>query len=92
MSIRKLSGVLLLTWAVNIQASGNHPDAGACPPDKPYFAICTNSLHSLEGWYSSNCHATREAAQKDADEHAKKYHNGNSRYTGISKVISDDYH
>jgi hypothetical protein len=74
-----------------VTASGNHPDAGACPPEKPFFAICTHSFHSLEGWYSSNCHSTRKAAQKDADEHARKYHQGNSRYTGVSKVRSSDY-
>jgi len=66
-------------------ASGNHPEAGACPPDKPYYAICTHSLHNLEGWYSRDCHASREAAEKDAQRHAERWHHGNMRWTGISK-------
>lgn len=91
MPVRVLLFLLSISLPLPLLASGNHPDAGACPPDKPYFAICTHSFHKLEGWYSSNCYATREEAQKDADEHARKYHNGNSRYTGVSKVRSDDY-
>ena len=67
-------------------AMGNHPEAGACPPDKPYFAICTHSLHSLEGWYSRECHATREAAEKDAEAHAREQHGGVMRWTGVSKT------
>jgi len=67
-------------------ASGNHPEAGTCPPEKPYFAICTHSFHSLEGWYSSTCHPTQVAAQKDADNHAREYHQGNTRWTGIGKT------
>jgi hypothetical protein len=82
---------LVFFYPVLSIASGNHPEAGGCPPEKPYFAICTHSFHSLEGWYSSNCYATPEEAQKDADEHARIYHKGNSRYTGVSKVRSSDY-
>lgn len=87
-----LFGILLLLVSPNIVfASGNHPEAGTCSTEKPYFAICTHSFHSLEGWYSSNCHTTQEAAQKDADKHAKKYHDGNSRWTGIIKQHSVNY-
>ena len=85
MLLRNLIFFLTLLSPYTVIASGNHPEAGACSPEKPFFAICTHSFHSLEGWYSRNCHTTREAAQKDADEHAKKYHQGNSRYTGVSK-------
>lgn len=67
-------------------ASGNHPEAGACPKEKPYYAICTHSLHNLEGWYSRECRSTREAAEKDAEQHARKQHNGNMRWTGIAKT------
>jgi hypothetical protein len=66
-------------------ASGNHPDAGACDAERPWYAICTHSLHSLEGWYGDNCYAEREPAQKEAEAHAKKYHNGNMRWTGVKK-------
>ena len=83
--------LLFLALPFTASALGNHPEAGACPTDKPYFAICTHSFHSLEGWYSRNCHTTQEAAQKDADEHAKKYHKGNPRWTGISKQRSGKY-
>lgn len=78
-----LSGLLL---SINAFSAGNYPEAGMCPPDKPYYAICTDSIHGLQGWRSKNCHSTREAAQKDADEHAKKYHHGNSRWTGVAKT------
>jgi len=83
--------ILLLLIPVYVYAAGNHPEAGVCSTEKPYFAICTHSFHSLEGWYSSNCHATQESAQKDADEHAKEYHRGKSRWTGISKQRTSSY-
>lgn len=67
-------------------ASGNHPDAGACPKDKPYYAICTHSLHSLEGWFSNQCRADKASAQRDAEAHAKKYHDGNMRWTGVNQL------
>lgn len=66
-------------------ASGNHPDAGTCPKDKPYYAICTHSFHSLEGWFSDECHADKAAALLDAEAHAKQYHQSNMRWTGISQ-------
>lgn len=91
MYLRFSTVLFAVLFPVISYASGNHPEAGACPPDKPYFAICTHSFHSLEGWYSSNCHTTLEAAQKDADEHAKKFHQGNSRYTGVSKQRASGY-
>jgi hypothetical protein len=75
----------ILTAGTSVHASGNRPDAGACPPETPYFAFCTHSLHSLEGWHSRHCHTTAEAAQKDAETHAAKYHQGNTRWTGIKK-------
>lgn len=68
-----------------VLALGNHPTASACGEDNPYFAICSHSLHSLEGW-NGDCRNSRELAQKDADEHAEKHHKGNSRYTGIKKA------
>jgi len=83
--------LLFLGFPFSASALGNHPEAGICSTDKPYFAICTHSFHSLEGWYSKNCHAMQEAAQKDANEHAKKYHKGKSRWTGISKQRSVNY-
>jgi hypothetical protein len=85
------SAQLFLAFFMTVSASGNHPEAGACPTEKPYFAICTHSFHSLEGWYSSNCHTTQKAAQNDADNHAKKYHQDNSRWTGIKKQHSAGY-
>ncbi len=66
--------------------SGNHPEAGVCPPEKPYHAICTHSMHSLEGWYGKQCYADKESAQREAEEHAKKYHHGNMRWTGINQL------
>ena len=67
-------------------AAGNHPEAGTCPPDKPYYAVCTHSFHSLDGWVGSKCYATAEEAQKDAEEHARKEHGGNMRWTGVAKT------
>jgi hypothetical protein len=66
-------------------ALGNHPQSSVCTADKPYQAICTHSLHSLDGWYGK-CFATEEEAQKDADLHAQQEHGGNSRWTGINKA------
>jgi hypothetical protein len=83
--------VLTMLGATNLHAAGNHPEAGACGGDKPYFAICTHSLHSLEGWYSRECFATREEAQQRAEEHAKEYHNGNMRWTGVRKQRPGSY-
>jgi len=67
---------------------GNHPQANICTPEKPYQAICTHSLHSLEGWYGT-CYATEAEAQADADRHARDEHGGNSRWTGINKARVD---
>jgi hypothetical protein len=86
-----ISVLLFLVFPGTVFSSGNHPEAGACPTNKPFFAICTHSFHSLEGWYSSNCHNTQDVAQKDADEHAREYHQGNSRWTGIKKQRSSGY-
>jgi hypothetical protein len=76
----------ILIWPLSLFASGNYPEAGACPPEKPYYAVCTHSLHSLEGWVGDNCYATREAAEKEAKAHADKVHKGNMRWTGVTKM------
>ena len=75
-------GTCLLSTAY---AMGNHPEAGYCPKDRPWFAFCTHSLHSLEGWYGKNCYAEREPAEREARQHAEKFHNGNMRWTGVRK-------
>lgn len=67
-------------------ASGNHPEAGSCPKEEPYYAICTHSLHSLEGWFGNQCHADKQSAQHDAEAHAKLHHQGNMRWTGINQL------
>jgi len=63
-------------------AFGSHPDSTVCSAERPYQAICTHSLHNLEGWYGL-CYSTREKAQQYADQHVNDQHNGNSRWTGI---------
>jgi len=72
-------------------ASGNHPQAGSCTPEKPYFAICTHSLHSLEGWFGKGCYVEKSAAQAEAEQHADQYHKGKMRWTGISKSRISSY-
>lgn len=74
---------LFLQLSTSVLAAGNYPESGSCPKDRPYYAICTHSLHSLEGWYSRECHADKAAAQQDAEAHARSYHQGNMRWTGI---------
>ena len=60
----RLAAVLFcLGLPVLALASGNHPEAGACPKERPWYAICTHSLHNLEGWYSRECRTTQAAAQ-----------------------------
>ena len=76
---------LALVFPCLVYALGNHPESSVCTPEKPYQAICTHSLHSLEGWYGP-CYASQEEAQQDADQHAAKQHKGNSRWTGIRKA------
>jgi len=66
-------------------ASGNYPEADLCPKEKPYYAICTDSMHGLEGWHGKRCYANKALAQQDAEQHAKAYHQGNMRWTGISQ-------
>ena len=89
--VRKISGGTLcaLLLAINsnaLLASGNHPQAGACPKEKPYYAICTHSFHSLEGWFGSQCYSDKLAAQQEAEAHARSNHQGNMRWTGIKKT------
>lgn len=69
-----------------IFASGNHPEAGICPKDKPYYAICTHSLHNLEGWFGKQCSVDKQSAQREAEQHAKKHHQDNMRWTGINQL------
>ena len=69
----------------NETVSRLYPESTVCTPEKPYQAICTHSLHSLEGWYGE-CYATQEKAQQEADKHVAEQHNGNSRWTGIRKA------
>jgi len=66
-------------------ASGNYPEAGTCNAERPWYAICTHSLHSLEGWYGDDCYLERDEAQREAEQHAKKFHGGNMRWTGVAK-------
>jgi hypothetical protein len=84
--IPALFALLLASVATTALAAGNHPEAGTCPPNKPYYAICTHSFHSLEGWAGNKCYATPEEAQKDAEAHANKEHGGNMRWTGVAKT------
>jgi hypothetical protein len=84
----KLTFCFLLFAAISFDsanASGNHPEAGACSVSQPYFAICTHSLHNLDGWFGKNCHTEKDDAQREAQQHADKYHQGNMRWTGISQ-------
>ena len=83
--MRTLFFALGILYSCITFALGNHPQSSNCTPDKPYQAICTHSLHSLEGWYG-NCYADEADAQKEADDHAAEFHNGNSRWTGIRKA------
>lgn len=83
--MRFLILLLFILTSGNLFALGNHPQSSVCSPEKPYQAICTHSLHSLEGWYGK-CYASEAEAQRDADEHAAKFHDGNSRWTGIKKA------
>ena len=84
--MRILAAVLFcIILPAHALAMGNYPEAGACPQDKPYYAICTHSLHTLEGWFGPGCHATREAAEKDVEAHAQEQHQGNTRWTWIAK-------
>ncbi len=85
--ITSLCLALLLTNldAPPAHAMGNHPEAGACTTEQPWFAFCTHSLHSLEGWYGEHCYTDRQAAQQEAEQHAKKFHRGNMRWSGVRK-------
>lgn len=66
-------------------ALGNHPEANTCGPDKPYYAVCTAGSHDLQGWVGP-CHATREDAERDAEQHARRDHGGNMQWTGVART------
>ena len=83
--MRAIPTIILFSLSSTALALGNHPESTVCTPEKPYQAICTHSLHNLEGWYGK-CYTLEETAQKDADLHAKQQHDGNSRWTGIKKA------
>jgi hypothetical protein len=83
--MRYLALFLLALLCSKAFALGAHPESSVCSPEKPYQAICTHSLHNLEGWYG-RCHTTEQAAQQDADKHAAEQHEGKSRWTGIKKA------
>lgn len=86
--IKLILSALMLVPVLHMQqaqALGNHPQANLCPDEKPYYSFCSHSLHSLEGWYGK-CEQTEVEAKADAVEHAKNYHNGNERWTGVFKI------
>ena len=85
-----LHAMTLALCSANAFALGNHPEADTCPPDKPFYSVCTHSLHSLEGWYGE-CRANQAQAQQDADQHAESAHGGNSRWTGVLKARNKRY-
>jgi len=100
-SIKKPYPALLLSLATSIligifiysssvYALGNHPEADHCPKHKTFYVFCSHSLHNLEGWIGG-CHATRSAAQVEADQHAKKRHAGKTRWTGVLKARRAKY-
>lgn len=64
---------------------GNHPEANTCPAEKPYYAACTAGSHDLQGWVGK-CRATREEAQSDVSDHARKFHDGNDQWTGVART------
>jgi hypothetical protein len=69
----------------NSFAMGNYPEANTCAQDKPYYAVCTAGSHDLQGWVGT-CQASREAAQKEADAHAIKFHAGVTQWTGVTRI------
>ncbi|MBI3775470.1 MAG: hypothetical protein HY273_07950 [Gammaproteobacteria bacterium] len=69
----------------NTFAMGNYPEANTCSQHKPYYAVCTAGSHDLQGWVGT-CYASREEAQKEADEHAQKLHAGVSQWTGVTRI------
>jgi len=86
-----ITSILYSYLSSNVLASGNHPQAGACTSKEPHFAICTHSLHSLEGWFGKGCYVEKASAQAEAEQHADKFHKGNMRWTGISKSRVSGY-
>ncbi len=75
----------LLILPVNTFALGNHPEASTCPKDKPYYAVCTSSLHGLAGW-TGQCYMIEKDAQAEATSHAAKEHKGEMRWVGVNKI------
>lgn len=69
----------------HVFALGNYPEANTCSQSQPYYAVCTAGSHDLQGWVGK-CQATKEAAQKDADAHALKSHNGVTQWTGVTRI------
>ena len=80
-----LLGFMCAILSIDATAMGNHPESNTCPPDKPYYVFCSDSMHSLEGWYGP-CFASREEAEKAAVAHANEQHHGDTRWTGVQKV------
>jgi len=66
-------------------AIGNHPESSTCALEEPHYAVCTSSLHGLTGW-TGHCYATEKEAKAQADNHAAKYHKGDSHWVGVKKV------
>ncbi len=66
-------------------AMGNYPEANTCLQDKPYYAVCSAGSHDLQGW-TGKCQDSREAAQLEADAHAKKFHAGVTQWTGVTRI------
>lgn len=76
---------LPLIFTINSYAGGNHPESSTCPRDKPYYAVCTSSLHGLLGW-TGQCYTADTEAENEAASHANKEHKGDTHWTGVSRT------
>jgi len=83
--MRALLFLAAMTCAGSTLAMGNYPEANTCSQDTPYYAVCTAGSHDLQGWVGK-CQTTREDAQQDADQHAKRVHAGVTQWTGVTRI------
>ncbi|MDH5324470.1 MAG: hypothetical protein OEZ68_03845 [Gammaproteobacteria bacterium] len=56
-----------------------------CPGDKPYYPLCTHSVHGKTTWLGA-CAKSWEDALQASEKHVAAAHPGEKRWTGVKKL------
>ncbi len=79
-NLRYVPALVLCTVLVGC-SRGNYPESRQCA-NGMVQVFCTHPSHSLDGWRGA-CYPSEQDAGREIDHHAKDYHQGQLRWTGV---------